>query len=81
MLDNKELEQTVANLAKTQRAVDVVLIIVNEHGRAEVCAVSRRDIEPAYQRTDLAKMLRDIAEETESGGGLPVGSDGQRHGR
>lgn len=78
MMNNTELEKLVANVARDQNAHSVIMIVVNKHNRAEILCV---DTTPpnscSNPRKDLADILRNVADECESGGGVPVGNDGQ----
>lgn len=78
MMDNNELEQLVADVARDQRSPAVVMIIINQEGRAEVLSVMANGAMESCgnSRLDLAGLLERVADEVKDGGGIPVGNDG-----
>lgn len=63
------LEDVVVAVVRTENAAGAVLLILTKDERAEVIAA----LPPDRDAADLAAAIRRMADEVESGGGMPMG--------
>ena len=64
------LEDIVAAVVRNENAEGAVLLVITKDGRAEVIAALPAD----RDLCELAAQIRRMADEIESGGGIPLGS-------
>lgn len=65
-LTHEQLETVCVDLVRRQEGEGALLILFHKHDRAELVAVLGEGI-------DLPAAVRQLAEEVESGGGMPLG--------
>lgn len=75
-IDNNYLETTVSELTKKTRSKMGFLVLINQEDRAEVVACIQSK-SPGDMHEKLAKAFENMADEIRSGGGIPIGRDGE----